>query len=165
MTTAYLATPIDLHANPNIPVVRDEIRSQLFQMGFSAVFDPSSAWAVNPNAHPNQGLQAVNLAALQASTALVAYLPPGVPTLGVPLEIHIATSMGKPTLIVGGSESSWTLAWFARTDCLFRDDELEGFVAAVAGAQPRPRDPDDERLGRAHAEWERKQARVQEMGR
>lgn len=137
MTTAYLASPIDLHSMPDMVERRAEIRDLAFEMGFSAVFDPSSAWTLHTNSKPNPGLQEVNIAALRAATALVAWIPPGVPTLGVPLEIQVATEMGKPTLVMGPDRASWTLAYLARSGTLFYENDLEGFVAMVAGRTRR----------------------------
>lgn len=141
MTTAYLASPIDLHGDPTLieDLRRDWVQT-LYEMGFSAVFNPASAWGINPAADPDPGLQQMNLAALDAATALVAILPTGVPTLGVPLEIHQATSRGKPTLVVGPTQASWTLAWFARGGTLFFEDDLEGFAHAVAERVPATRE-------------------------
>lgn len=161
MTTAYLATPIDLHRDSGVAEMRETIRDELFEMGFSAVFDPSSAWTLHTNSKPNPGLQQVNLAALGAADALVAYLPDGVPTLGVPLEIHYASQMGKPVLIyTGQARRSWTLAWFGRGGNVYYRDDLERFVAAVAGAA----DSGDEQDKRDRA-LSREQARAEMMNR
>lgn len=161
MTTAYLATPIDLHRDRAVAETRDTIRDELFEMGFSAVFDPSTAWTISAAAEPSPGLQQVNLAALGAADALVAYLPEGVPTLGVPLEIHYASQMGKPVLIYTGQASrSWTLAWFGRGGNVYYRDDLERFVAAVAGAA----DSGDEQAKRDRA-LSREQARAEMMNR
>lgn len=150
MTTAYLASPIDLHSVPDMHQRRAEFRDLVFEMGFSAVYDPSTAWTLSPTAEPSPNLQEVNIAALRAAAALVAWIPPGVPTLGVPLEIQVATDMGKPTLVAGPDRSSWTLAYLARSGTLFFENDLEGFVAMVAG-QTRRTDAASDEQKRARA--------------
>lgn len=159
MTTAYLATPIDLHTDSEVPNLRKEWTRIAHEMGFAAVYDPASAWDIGPEATPTDSLQQVNLAALQACDALIAILPSGVPTLGVPLEIHMATSMGKPTLVVGVDKPSWTLAWFARSGSLFFENDLGGFVQAVAGGLPDEPSEWDERL----QAWKAKKDTKKEM--
>ena len=166
MTTAYLATPIDLHRESGVAEMRETIRDELFEMGFSAVFDPSSAWTIHTNSKPNPGLQQVNLAALGAADALIAYLPEGVPTLGVPLEIHYASQMGKPVLIYTDMpQSSWTLAWFGRGGNVYYRDELERFVQAVARATGQGGEVDPTEQAKRDRALLREQARSEMMGR
>lgn len=164
MTTAYLATPIDLHEHrETIEGLRREWTDTAIKMGFSAVYDPSKAWTLDIKAKPSESLQQVNLAALQACTALIAILPEGVPTLGVPLEIHMATSLGKPTLVVTDAKPSWTLAWFARGGSLFHQDDLEGFVHAVAKSVPPT--PEEAEWDRRTQDWVARNERRREMER
>ena len=164
MTTAYLATPIDLHEHrETIEGLRDEWTRTAHEMGFSAVYDPSRAWDVKPDATPSESLQQVNLAALQACTALIAILPQGVPTLGVPLEIHMATSLGKPTLVVTDAKPSWTLAWLARGGSLYMQDDLEGFVSHVAKSVPPT--PEEAEWDKRTQDWHARNERRKEIQR
>lgn len=164
MTTAYLATPIDLHGHREaIEGLRKEWTDTAIEMGFSAVYDPSKAWTLDIEAKPSESLQQVNLAALQACTALIAILPEGVPTLGVPLEIHMATSLGKPTLVVTDAKPSWTLAWFARGGSLYTRDDLEGFVVHVAKSVPPT--PEEAEWDQRTQDWVARNERRKEMKR
>lgn len=132
MSVAYLASPIDFA--DDIETKRRAAANLAAEMGFAAVFDPSRAWRIGDGAEPSASLQRVNLQALLAADALLAVLPAGTPSLGVPLEIHHAIQASIPTLIVEQQDRpSWTLAYFARTGLLFRMHELDQFVAAVAG--------------------------------
>lgn len=107
--TCYLATPIDQvmeevggeqSVNPSSRMIAD-IRQMLkleLQKAGCAVYDPVSAWESEPL--PN--MTEVNEAALRNCEALLAYLPDGVPSIGVPVEIERASQMRKPIVVLGG---------------------------------------------------------------
>jgi dUTP pyrophosphatase len=94
----YFAHPIDQaglgshHTN--------HIGRTLRGVGVSA-FRPGWAFTVAGGSLSDlSAVQRINEAALDTSDALVAWLPGGVPTLGVPAEIESALSQGLPTLIL-----------------------------------------------------------------
>lgn len=163
MTAVYLASPIDLHNSEKVAGLRTDWTETAFEMGFSSVFDPSQAWSISSVAGPHESLQRVNLAALQASDALIAILPSGIPTLGVPLEIHMATSLGKPTLVVtDAAETSWTLSWLGRGGALFYQDDLQGFVRTVAESLLST--PEEAKWDARMQDWAAKNRAKKEMG-
>lgn len=78
-----------------------------------AVYRPNQAWSVLGDLPPNEHLQNANLEVLNRVDLLLAVIPAGVPTLGVPVEIEHALRIGTPVLILTDLESSWTVAWWA----------------------------------------------------
>ena len=73
------------------------------------LYRPLGAWAVGPGATPDPRLRMVNDTALDAADAMVAFLPAGVDTYGVPAEIERASAAGKPVLVVTDQHPSWSL--------------------------------------------------------
>ncbi len=93
----YFAHPIDQARLPGFPA--DAIIA-LNEAGVS-VFQPAGAFTVDEPAQSDMLIiDQINTAALAAADALVAWLPPGVPTLGVPREIEDALFMNKPVVIL-----------------------------------------------------------------
>lgn len=74
------------------------------------VYDPKSAFAVGAKASRNPGLRAINTEALDRSGVLVAVLPAGVASIGVPMEIERAVSTGKPVVVISDAPS-WSLEY------------------------------------------------------
>jgi dUTP pyrophosphatase len=104
---AYLAYPIDQQAT-DIGLVNGIVEvAEWFRHRGWATYDPGEAWIVAGK--PDRRVMAVNNMALGRSDAVVAFLPPGVPSIGVPMEIDRAATSGIPTLVIGG-EDSWALA-------------------------------------------------------
>lgn len=117
----YLARPIDQAEDPEHRAV--DSSAGLLRMcaedaiGLAnrplAVYRPNRAWSVTGNLTPNEHLQNANLEVLNRVDLLLAVIPAGVPTLGVPVEIEHALRVGVPVLILTDLESSWTVAWWA----------------------------------------------------
>lgn len=109
----YLAYPIDQagggdwmeHSGMGL------VRAWFHERGIG-VYDPGAAWTVGAQQTPDRRVQSVNNLALGRADAVVAFLPPGVPTIGVPIEIQKAAQSGIPVLIIGGGDS-WALAGYA----------------------------------------------------
>lgn len=109
----YLAHPIDQAMDARVGGQVGQIAREIQARGWNT-FDPSLAWGIGRGAKPNPGVWAVDYAALRRASAVVAFLPPGVPTIGVPIELDRAIGLGIPTLILG-SETSWALAQYHNT--------------------------------------------------
>jgi dUTP pyrophosphatase len=110
----YLAYPIDQAQGGETPQWHRQmglVRQWLYQRGWG-IYDPGSAWMVGSGQAPDRRLQSVNSMALGRSDAVVAFLPPGVPSIGVPMEIQKAAQSGIPVLVIGGADS-WALAGLA----------------------------------------------------
>lgn len=99
----YFAQPIDQSLGRSR--VATDIADTLLKCGLS-LYTPKGAFSVTggllaPNPLPDLALiDRINRFALHAADALVAWLPEGVPTLGVPSEIEEAIASDKPTLVL-----------------------------------------------------------------
>lgn len=101
--TVYLAGPIDQAGGHKhgVDLMRADARRVLLARG-AVVYDPSFAWATpafDGRALP-PSIQSTNDRALLNSDGLLALLPVGVPTVGVPMEIALALQHGIPTVVV-----------------------------------------------------------------
>lgn len=98
--TAYLAHPIDqvydvtMHANNT-----NKIADELSRIGYIS-YIPARAWRVTSPPKLDRRLEDVNSLALRLVDVLVAYLPAGVPTIGVPMEIDRALQWGVPVVVI-----------------------------------------------------------------
>ncbi len=97
---AYLAHPID-QAYDRTRWAGDthKISDHLTTVGYH-VYRPARAWRAVPGQMDGR-LEVVNDTALTQSDLVVAYLPDGVPTIGVPMEIARAQDLGIPVLAIG----------------------------------------------------------------
>lgn len=114
--TCYLATPIDqvregewtedftqgsgtfvVPSGQLIADIRAQLKSLLEEAG-AAVYDPQGAW----NARPLPAMSEVNDVALRNCDSMLAYLPDGVASIGVPVEVERASVLGKPVYLLGG---------------------------------------------------------------
>lgn len=105
----YLAYPID-QAGPEgwTGAVLRQIKIELGRRGLGW-YDPGAAFAVG-NLKPGREVAAVNHQALACCTGVVAFMPPGVPTIGVPMEIERALRCwSKPVSVVSDIHGSWSL--------------------------------------------------------
>jgi dUTP pyrophosphatase len=123
----YLAHPIDFadedYASRVCYVMQNE--------GLTA-YIPGYAFKTPLGAMPNERLSRINRAALSECDGLIAVLPLGQKTLGVPMEIEQARAEGKPTLIVADSDTiarSWALPRTKLT--LFTDELSENSVRSL----------------------------------
>jgi dUTP pyrophosphatase len=94
----YFARPID--QAPALDRIANLIEQTLTSIEVSS-FRPARAYAVATHANSDLvTVDRINRAALAAADGLVAYLPAGVATLGVPVEIELALSLNKATVIL-----------------------------------------------------------------
>ena len=103
----YWAEPIDQSAEPTD---RDEYVKYATSLGWS-VFRPSTAFVACEI--PDPSVEQANRAVLAGACALLAWLPSGVPSVGVPAEIETALELGLPVGIVTDNRRSWAVAGFA----------------------------------------------------
>lgn len=105
----YLAEPIDQAGNLNRwPVER--LHWYLKHQGW-AIYRPWHIWSIGTKAEPGPEVDEINREALARSHAVVAHLPEGVPTIGVPREIELARGYGIPVAVLrpDGDKISWAL--------------------------------------------------------
>lgn len=116
----YVAYPIDYRGsvNPDFNIGSflakiEYAKSELMRTGTGILFDPGDAFTVNPEAKPGYEIARLNRQALvQMASGVIAFLPSGVPTVGVPMEIQNAISAGKWIAICTDMSKSWMLADF-----------------------------------------------------
>jgi hypothetical protein len=100
----YFAHPIDQRGS-GISDTIDEIRRQMAGYGLP-FYDPERAFG---NAGRNaRAAVVINYAALDACQALLAYLPDGTPSVGVPMEIERALCSGKHVVVLGSTSMMFT---------------------------------------------------------
>lgn len=112
----YLASPIDQRTDVAVPL--DEV----IRLGLETcprplvAYQPWAAWKIYRDMYPDPGLQEANINALDLADVLVAAVPAGVASVGVPVEIYHAVIAEIPTVIVTDCDVSWSLAWLADHD-------------------------------------------------
>lgn len=105
---AYVAQPIDQAYDitawaGDVGRICDELRGAGYH-----TYQPARAWATPKPPGPAEldpRLEEVNGWALRRADVLVAYLPPRVPTIGVPMEINQALHYRIPVVVVTEAES------------------------------------------------------------
>ena len=105
MTSVYLAYPIDQTTGEprQLASIREFLAAEA-----SWVFDPGAAFTVGPSATPTPAIREINRGALAHADILVAVMPAGVASVGVPMEVERAVMLGKPALVVSDAPS-WML--------------------------------------------------------
>lgn len=112
----YLAYPID-QRSPHASDVAFYERVEEFKQGLVEskavgwVYDPGDAFSVTSAAVVNDSLPRINRAALNNADVVVAFLPRGISSIGVPLEIDRAHAQGKQTILLSDITESWMLQW------------------------------------------------------
>lgn len=123
-------------------------------------YRPANAWRVEPGTPIGSEIEFVNRQAMASSAAVLAHLPDGVRTVGVPREIEWATMTGRPVLVVT-ERVTWSLhdvdtcdvgdspafgQWLERTEAELtetnRTDPV-AFTVDVAGTLPTRANPGD----------------------
>lgn len=103
----FLARPVD-QASPEL---KEQVRAQavwsLLQRGL-VTYDAGVAFSVPPGAECGDCIEKVNWQAMWRSNGVLAVLPEGVATIGVPMEIERAHHAGIPVAVVGPA-GSWSL--------------------------------------------------------
>ncbi len=136
----YLAYPIDQARGTsdidNLYRSIEEFKIALVKRGeVGWVFDPGDAFSVGMYM-PDEGLARVNRAALNNSDCVVAFLPEGVPSVGVPIEIDRARAQGKH-VIVFSDANSWMLEMSGVTRFGdWSDESLYRAIDLIAGWFP-----------------------------
>lgn len=75
-----------------------------------AAYDPELAFSIPGSAEPTAALTNINRAVLSGCDGVVAFLPSGVRSVGVPREIEQAVAEGKPLLVISDSDM-FRYAW------------------------------------------------------
>jgi dUTP pyrophosphatase len=108
----YLAYPIDQapRAASQVSLFEslEKAKSMLLTAGVDVVFDPGEAFTIRPEAAPGGEVALVNRAAHAQADSVLAVLPAGWATIGVPMEIDRALSQGKWVALCSDA-NSWML--------------------------------------------------------
>lgn len=110
----YLAAPIDQAEDDGVIAETRRTLKQALEAVGATVFDP-----YNPDVGSMIGKSTVeveehriaNELGLEKADAVLAYLPDGVPSIGVPVEIDRALAMRKPIVALGGDALAFTPMW------------------------------------------------------
>lgn len=147
----YLAYPIDqVNRSASDAFMYqqiDQIKDWLIAYDVASwVFDPGDAFKVNLGARPNDTIARINRNALYNADVVVAFLPRGTPTIGVPIEISTAWSAGKHIVLFSDAEESWSLQWKDALGRMARypdwdDDTLADAVRWITHSKERLIDP------------------------
>lgn len=130
----YLAEPID---QSDFGAWKEAVQT-LVKIATSRgwlVFRPASAWKLDPAMAPiGPEIEVVNRQVMGIAGCIVAFLPSGVPTVGVPREVEWGKIHGVPTL-VATDKPGWSLHDVIRCDI---DDapSMGQFLEAVENAEP-----------------------------
>lgn len=144
----YLAYPIDQRGPVSLVHLFNQIegfkRDLIEQKATSWVFDPGDAFRVQHSTDGMGSVAKINRHALMEAGCVVAFLPAGVASVGVPMEIDRARSVGKHVFVVSDAES-----WMLDLPGIYRardwnDETLAGMVAMIG------------ELERPEMEWDRK---------
>lgn len=112
LSSVYLAYPIDQADLP--PQFYDKVEEakddMVVERGVGWVYDPGDAFRVSRGAFVTGHVAEINNRALDLADGMLAFLPFGVPTIGVPIEIARAANAGKPVAVVTDIGGSWSLA-------------------------------------------------------
>lgn len=108
----YYATPVD--QTPHFEEGGEFLGTELGRFvsnELPAVFQPALGWTVSGDTPPEPGLQRSNLDVLGHCAGLVAFLPKGVPTVGVLVELLAALQASQPVFLVTDAlDTSWALS-------------------------------------------------------
>lgn len=107
----YWAEPIDFAENgptsdPKVYEVARTVEEALRKRGWS-IYRPATAWSV-AEGKPTYDVQRINMQVLAMADAVVAVLPHGVRTIGVPFELGYAEAQRKRWRVITNSRS-WAL--------------------------------------------------------
>lgn len=108
MTIAFLASPMDYTGDAGSRVQLDIWRQQAKHRLTRAdimVYDPAGAWAGTVGGILDRRIEIVNNMALGRADLLFALLPPGIHSIGVPMEIERAVTNSIPCFVAGGRGS------------------------------------------------------------
>lgn len=111
MKLVYLAHPIDQveHAHPWV----NDTAAALAALDGTILFRPGRAFQLTDSRQPDPRIEQINRAALDRADVLVAVLPAGVASIGVPREIEYFSGTSRPWAVITNIRGSFSLvdAW------------------------------------------------------
>lgn len=97
MPLIYVAQPIDQAGPRDARTLQFDQTVETLRCDHT-IYRPARAWAVAPEIDPR--VQQTNNHVLDQADLVVAHLPSGVPTIGVPMEVERATGRGIPAVVI-----------------------------------------------------------------
>lgn len=135
----YVAYPID-NANLSQTVLSDIERMKRRLMedhGVVVIYDPGDAFTVAPSSQIGPEISAVNAAALDQADGVLAWMPQGTASIGVPMEIALAGSVGKPVAVLSDSYS-WALRMDRSNVRIFPEGDTGAAIEWLMGFEYAP---------------------------
>lgn len=107
MSLIYAAMPIDMSSGdqPFLEFAMGDLKASKH-----VVYRPDRSFTFAKGLTPTEVIQEVNNAAIERASGMVAFLPKDVASIGVPMEIQMAVSAGKPVVVVTDHDQSWVVA-------------------------------------------------------
>lgn len=144
MTGVYLAYPIDQSSSMVRMLNQIEQFKQVLVASKAAewVFDPGDALTTQPPAQMKEdpAIRQINQFAARKADVIAAFLPQGMATVGVPMEIERGVQAGK-TVLVFSDVGSYMLAYVPGVIDRYpgwEDDSLDAAVALILGLPKAP---------------------------
>src|SRR4051794_4753860 len=110
----YIASPIDQLVNTESLAdafdLLDKAKYELLNGGVAVIYDPSSAFKASTRSEPGPEIREVNSTALQQADSVLAIMPRGVASIGVPMEVEYAVQAGKDVAVLTDT-ASWSLQY------------------------------------------------------
>jgi hypothetical protein len=132
----YLAYPIDQRGpetSARLYEAIEQIKTDAITNRVAKwVFDPGDAFRVNPHAEPDDTLARINRMAAENAAAVVAFLPAGVASIGVPVEIDRAVTDGKHVVVFSDIKASWVLTYPPSSVARYHSWNPEAVADAIA---------------------------------
>lgn len=143
----YLARPIDQAHGDTVSWLNEAEQTLLFKLSLAHIgaYLPHRAYMANAGDLSHAWfVHEANSRALSQADALVAFLPQGVPTLGVPAEIEQAIAANKPTLIFTDMRGVQLAAWHDQgaqieymDDLDYKMPESDALLVMLRNLRPR----------------------------
>ena len=108
---AYLAYPIDQAIGARMVDVWDNVsmvKDLLADLNIVS-YDPGDAFKIGPDTAVDGTINTINRCAQDQADITIAWLPGGVATVGVPMEIERAVQDGQDVIVVGGGSTGWAV--------------------------------------------------------
>jgi dUTP pyrophosphatase len=110
----YVASPIDQLVNTESLAdafdLLEKAKYELLNGGVAVIYDPGSAFKASIRSKPGPEIREVNSTALQQADSVLAIMPRGVASIGVPMEVEYAVQAGKDVAVLTDT-ASWSLQY------------------------------------------------------
>jgi dUTP pyrophosphatase len=110
----YVASPIDQVVNTEALAdafdLLEKAKYELLNGGVAVIYDPGSAFKASIRSKPGPEIREVNSTALQQADSVLAIMPKGVASIGVPMEVEYAVQSGKDVAVLTDT-ASWSLQY------------------------------------------------------